>query len=39
VNEKFQHKTRYTKHYRKEIGNSLELIGPGKYFLNRTPIM
>ena len=33
-----QHKTRYTKPDRKKVENSLEYIGTGDKFLNRTPI-
>lgn len=33
-----QHKTRYTETCREKVGKSLELIGTGENFLNRTPI-
>jgi hypothetical protein len=33
-----QHKTRYTESNRRECGKSLELIGTGGNFLNRTPM-
>ena len=38
VNQRHQHKTRYTEHKRKKSGNSLERIATGVSFQNRTVI-
>jgi hypothetical protein len=36
--QKLTHKTRYTETYREESGESLEHMGTGRKFLNRTPM-
>jgi hypothetical protein len=38
VDQQPQHKNRYTESNRRESGKSLELIGTGGNFLNRTPM-
>jgi len=38
VDQVLQHKTGYTESNRREVGKSLELIGKGGNFLNRTPV-
>ena len=38
VDQRSQHKTRYTKSNRKKEGNNPELIGTGDSFLNRIPM-
>ena len=39
VDQEPQHKTRYTNLIEKKVGKSLELIGTGRNFLNRTPVV
>jgi hypothetical protein len=38
MDQRPQHKTRYTEPDRKEVGNTFEYIGIGNYFLIKTPI-
>lgn len=38
VDQGAQHETRHTESIEEKVGNSLECIGTGKFFLNRTPM-
>ena len=38
MDQRPQHKTRYTKSNRKESGNCLECVGTGDKLLSRTPV-